>query len=209
MDDIRERLEDEKKTVEAAGGKHPFDPNRPWDLVWHIAAEESEKFWKDEFETPAQMVKMRLRKLRDEVDGDAEVEEKMADHEDTPASASIARTSGPKPWQMVPPPPPPVREPARAKRTAEEPEIHEVNMKGHPLCDGFQDGSCADSLPGGCVCAVDKKSRHQCALCLSLKHGAAECPKNKNKRRKGKGRGKGGRGGRGGGRGGRAPWKGQ
>ena len=189
FEDIRERLEDEKKAVEKANGRHPYNPEKPWDYVWHTAVADSERFWKDEFETPASMVKLRLRKLADEVDGDAEVKPTTASssnhpHED---SGAIARSSGPRPWQQVPTPPPPVRAlaaiaplPSRetAKRAQEDGGLRSRNGKGHPLCDGFQDGSCVDCLPGGVVCAGDRRSRHQCARCLSTDHGASDptCP---------------------------------
>ena len=160
------------------------------------------------------MVKLRLRKLDDEVDGDAEVKNTPARaHDDTGA---IARSSGPRPWQQVPPPPPPhralvtvtpqkVKDPP--KRAHEDGDIRTRNGKGHPLCHGFQDGSCTDCLTGGVVCAVDRRSRHQCARCLSTDHGADDpsCPLHPKPLKgttaqgddKGRGRGRGRRRGRG------------
>ena len=72
---IRRNLIVEAEAVRKAGGQHPFDEARPWAIVWASATEVGcEKFWRDDFIDPAQLVRLELKKLGDVVDGDAPID---------------------------------------------------------------------------------------------------------------------------------------
>ena len=94
--DVRMRLEEmpamlielteEADAVKKAGGKHEFDPESPWKTVWKRAvSREAAEFWEDEFKTPAMNVRLHLKSLGEEVDGDAPIE-----HNGTQASTTTS-----------------------------------------------------------------------------------------------------------------------
>ena len=76
---------------------------------------------------------------------------------------------------------------------------HKTNRKNAAICDAFQSGSCGPAAPGN-KCPSDSGKVHQCATCLSDRHGADSCggdkgsgkgKKGKRSEKKGKGKGKG------------------
>ena len=135
--------------------------------------DECRNFWQDEFVTPAQHVRLRLKTLGEVVDGDAPVE--------TPKEAAAPRF---EPVREVTSPkrsPPPRRQaPAlRPKRGAEAVDgeyKYDRNNRRKRLCRGFQRGRCGHSQRGSVTCPDDPELRHQCANCLSWDHGAEDCP---------------------------------
>ena len=75
MPTIRRELAEEAEKIKKAGGEHPYDEANPWRLVWKRAVgDECRNFWQDEFVTPAQHVRLRLKTIGEVVDGDAPVE---------------------------------------------------------------------------------------------------------------------------------------
>ena len=50
-----------------------------------------------------------------------------------------------------------------------------TNKPGKSLCNGFQHGTCTDTVHG--FCSEDGSKVHQCALCLDNRHGAKGCKK--------------------------------
>ena len=49
MERLRRKAVSDRDAAIAAGGTHPLDVNKPWDLVWEMAANDV-SFWKEEFE---------------------------------------------------------------------------------------------------------------------------------------------------------------
>ena len=50
MERMRRKAVRDHKAAIAAGGTHPFDPNRPWAHVWEVAPEQWDTSWKEEVE---------------------------------------------------------------------------------------------------------------------------------------------------------------
>ena len=60
MERLRRRGEAEHSAAVEAGGKHPFDPERPWNWVWQQAVLDV-IFWKKEIEEPALLILSRTQ----------------------------------------------------------------------------------------------------------------------------------------------------
>ena len=182
---IRRREALKYAEAQQAGNSYPYDPNRPWERVYWVGVEESVSWWHQHLEEPCQCVCARVRVAGSFVDGDAMVGSAVA-HIPTmgamPHSLAAltneahARTSADKESRTRPPPRPPPSYEKPPKRPAKE-RVHNVgpdgalttNRSGHPLCRGFQDGSCTHGSNG--ICGRDGRMRHQCANCLSIDHG--------------------------------------
>ena len=64
MPAMRRDILDEVDAVKKANGVHPYDPQRPWALVWTRATEHiADKFGSDEFEKPATSVRLEFNAL--------------------------------------------------------------------------------------------------------------------------------------------------
>lgn len=141
----------------AAGDTKHYDPSKPWDRVWREALADM-SFWQREVHQPAM-----IRILHRGRGGPAD---------DQPAAGRIGGGA-----------PPPAPKPKATPKPKSAPRVHHVGAKGwlttnrrnHPLCAGFQDGSCTAVTGSDGVCAVDRRCRHQCAKCLQLDHGAGSC----------------------------------
>ncbi len=145
---------------------HPYDPQRPWDLVLRTVGEEF-SFWKKEVEDPAMMILMRAKSMSEEISGEAPVARMAADHISTPQSSSSApHLSGPPPAKK-----------RRATKSDQNDRVFNrapdgnwaTNRKGQPLCEKFQLGECS-VLP----CPVDARNAHQCKRCLGH-HPSKDC----------------------------------
>ena len=180
------------------------DTGAIWEHVWSRAVH-SDRFWAKQFTEPAMLVLSHSAALQSMVGGDA----------------SIGGTAGS--FSQAPPPPPQpqpsggggsngaARQRGGGNRRSDQrnvkTRVHTVgedgrlrtNRKGKDLCSGFQSGACMHALPGTYICAVDRRSAHQCARCLDHRHGADNCgappAKQPTQPTKGKGKsaGKGGR----------------
>ena len=206
---IRRELVKEAEAVRKGGGTHPYDDSRPWHHVWQRAtSERSDKFWTDEFEDPARMVRLELVRMGEVVDGDAPI--------GNPAGSSSSLAAPPTVQAPVTHTPPVPKRGMDDSGDGAWSWPLRVNKKRKSLCPGFQDGCCRGHV-GSVICPKDSASRHQCAICLSHEHGAAACDGSgverkpvkegggrgvKGERNKGAGKG-GGRGNRGGKNGGR------
>ena len=51
MERLHRQVFDEYEDARRRGVGHPYNPDRPWNLVWQKAAEESD-FWDEELEKP-------------------------------------------------------------------------------------------------------------------------------------------------------------
>ena len=171
-----------------------FDPKKPRGAAWKAACEET-RWRKKDAEDAAEDIKDKARQLPDAVDSDAPV--------------SGAR--GAKRTVSLPPPPlvqeRPLRQPGGKKS-----RVHNVvdgmfttNRSEDPICKGWQDGTCTESL--GKWCSKNWGQVHQCAKCLDTRHGAhhpstcqgtpkapAVPAKGKGRKGKGSGKSKGGKG---------------
>ena len=180
-----------------------FQPGRPWDTVFAMAiAESSSKWWTREFERPAQLVLTHIASLDSMLGGDVEM-----------SSSRLLGTANPSVAQRRPDPPPRMQQPSMkvlAQHAKTWPDargngntgkksrqpMHALpdgslgtNMKGTPLCTGFQSGQCTSTRFGSLTC-MHTESMHQCSKCLSPDHGSKfphPCNRDQKKDRKGKG----------------------
>ena len=201
----------------AAGGKHPFDPDRPWEWVFRAAIRDKE-YWSDEFIEHALLIKVDPKIVGTVVGDDAPVLTPGAASAVTsvyPAAANVyqpprgpAPSPAPAAAAMVhaaPVPAPPVGPPRPGKRASKFAHnlgadgLFKTNRQDRPLCRGFQTGQCLSQVPGRLPCPANPTDSHQCGKCLSPMHGAHACPNkevNPQKQpRKGAGRGRGAGGG--------------
>ena len=198
----------EYNTVTAAGGTHPFDPKNPWRLVWDRATlpDYADKYWNEEFERKATLVRLELKRLGELVDGDAPIGESTTTGGEVTRMISNAAATNPS----VPPPPAPVAPRRRAASSAltdaDDNWPLKVNKKRKKLCPSFNNGRCEHGPKGSVICPVDSAMRHQCAICLGP-HPATRCdgsgfPKSKIRKEN-----EGGGERRRGARGGAQPWR--
>ena len=134
----------------------------------------SETFWKKQFEHPAMLIRTHIRKLAQDVDGDAKVKNPTASSS-TAITAEIDRSTGKRPHNLVEATsshPAPVKAPLLAITNGPE----TVNGKGFGFCDCFNTGRCNAITKGDARCPKDTTKRHQCWLCRGLDHGAHNCP---------------------------------
>ena len=172
LPEIRRRLKKEKEEVEKAGGKHPYDDERPWALAWRQATtKDSDKFWEDEFIAPATLVRLRLKTLGEVVDGDMPVATPNGPPMLTAGVVNEQLALPPPRTPVAPAPPPPKRPLALTDGTEYK---WTSNKKRKALCKGYQTGACASAGPGNIICPQNKEERHQCAVCLGP-HRPDEC----------------------------------
>ena len=196
MPAMRRDILDEVDAVKKANGVHPYDPQRPWALVWTRATEQiAEKFWSDEFEKPATSVRLELRRLGEVVDGDAPVQ----------SVGESVSSGGPK-AVVIGPPSVPAPPQGGLKRTAEEsngawPWPFWTNKRHKQLCRGYQTGQCHSAGRHNLVCPVNSAERHQCAKCLGEHPANSNLCNSPGYQHDDGPQPKGGRGGKGGGKG--------
>ena len=188
----------EEKWTTAKDGGFPamveFNPEKPWDAAWRAACEDT-RWWKKELEDTAEDIKDKVRQLPDAVDSDAPVS----------GARGTKRT-------MSLPPPPPVQERPLRQPGGKKSRVHNVvdgmfttNRSEDPICKGWQDGTCTESL--GKWCSKNWGQVHQRAKCSDTRHGAhypstcqgipkapAVPAKGKGRKGKGSGKSKGGKG---------------
>lgn len=168
--DVRNRLEHMQLLRRRAIEERPltYDADHLWEHVWGCCLQ-NHAFWKREVEDPALLIAARAFDLDDMLDGDAPV-----GRSSTHARAVEALTKKRKPEDD--------RQSGQSKRPKVRRNHHNVsdgklytNRRGRLMCAGFQDNTCTSTLPGTSICAADKKSAHQCSMCLGLDHGASQC----------------------------------
>ena len=157
MESIRCRLQLAHTTALALGTHTSFRADKPWDSVWEAAVED-EKFWKREFERPAG----KLSNFLAGVEGDAPIA-RGSSHQPPPhATQQPPRQQGPPPQKQI-------SGPSSVWRT------HNDDTPAKELCRGYQDGSCKIGQGAHGQCGRNKNLRHQCAICLAVRHGAYQC----------------------------------
>ena len=202
----------ERDEAIAAGGKHTFDPSRPWEWVFRAAIKDK-TYWADEFVENAGIIKVDPKIVGTVVGDDAPVLAPGASSAVTPVYPAAANPYQPprgpprNPAPTAPamalvspggPPAGPARPGKRASKSAHnvgDDGLFRTNRQERPLCRGFQTGQCQSSAPGRIPCPANPADSHQCGKCLSPMHGAHACPQketNAQKQpRKGAGRGRG------------------
>ena len=207
MHEIHQDLLWDHNEAVAAGMPSRFDPARPWDAVWSTVLDDRHgKWWTREFERPAQLILTHIASLESMLGGDVSI-----------SSSRLMGTHNPSEAMRQPAPPPRVKQqqkqqhqprgeggpkgqksqqPPAAPRANQDGTLA-TNMKGRPLCGGFQSGNC-NGHAQGIACPHVQGAVHQCAVCLSPDHGArspAPCtqPQKTLSGRKGGGKGKGGK----------------
>ena len=157
-------------------------------LVWEVAVSDKQNSWWDkEFVRPAQLARLHLKSIGDQVDGDAPVENHTTV---TPHAASSDL-----------PPPPAAAWTSHAND--QDAGLGPINKKQKRLCAAYQRGACAPCAKGTLACPNNSAERHQCAICLG-DHPAMRCPSLQKAAGKGGGKEGGGKGkkkGKGGGKG--------
>ena len=160
------------------GLPHEYNPDQPWEMVYHELAINEDKWWEKEFEKPAHLIDTKVRPHNYKVDHDAPVE-------GGPRPSIAAPVVSPLPVVALAPahaPPPP----APLAITDGAHDWKTCNNNGTSLCGDFQHGRCGKAVGGRCP--RDKNAVHQCARCLDNRHGAVGCKaviktKTKNQRR--------------------------
>ena len=169
METIRCRLQLAHTTAVALSQPTSFRADKPWDSVWEAAVEDWQ-FWKREFERPAD----KLANYLTGVEGDA----------------PISRGSG----ASYQPPPAPHQQPRQQRQPPPQKQLggssqsawrtHNDDNPAKELCRGFQQGDCKigqGQAPG--QCGRNKNLRHQCAICLAVRHGAYQCGQTHSEKR--------------------------
>ena len=176
MERIRRRGVRERAEALAAGGRHPFDPARPWHWVWEQAVLDT-KFWKDEVEDPGLTVLTSAASVQKALGGDAPIAGAAnksagasAPFQQLPFSSSSMALS---PTQMLQEPP--AGPPPKRKHHNVADGVYLTNRNNNPLCPTYaSSGACPKDLVGvakaGCADGL-----HQCNRCLSREHGRAAC----------------------------------
>jgi hypothetical protein len=181
MERVRQDETDNLQLALNANGSYPFDPVRPWDRCYEVAVTGQRwlQYWSDEVTVPSITIAIGTTSSSHFLGGDAEI-----------ASSSNAHLA--TAYAVEPPPPahgkggkrgardddrrPPAKGEPDRKRIKKETNNrqHHVNAsgayshnrRGHPICAGYQDGSCTGPLCG-------KGGSHQCDKCLDPRHGSA------------------------------------
>ena len=181
-----------------------FQPGRPWDSVWEAAISiDCGRWWTREFERPAQLILTHIASLDSMLGGDVEMSSTRLIGTATPSVAQQRAT---------PPPKQPTKKQQQKQQQQQQPtkKPHQpmssmpdgslaTNMKGAPLCSGFQSGACTTTSHG--ITCSHTGAMHQCSRCLSSDHGSkhpqqcnrsqkATKPMKQGKGGKGKGKGK-------------------
>ena len=138
------------------GRSTEFRPGKPWDSVWHAAVED-DKFWKREFERPAS----KLSNLAG-IEGDAPVWGSGASSHNTRQQPQQQQQQS-QPQKQ----PKPNSSPSNWK-------THDTSTPPMELCRGYQTSACKIGQ-GKSLCGRNATLRHQCAICLSDRHGAKLC----------------------------------
>ena len=186
---IRRRGQVEADTAKAANGVHPFDASKPWDWSYKALTEDF-RFWKRELEDQAVLILAHIEVLDHSLEGDAEVE-RLTYKKAPPAAGERGGVQ-----QGAEPPKKKQRNIKHTERQhiQDSSGLMSANRNGTPLCDKFQLGSCKPAIRGN-RCPDNLDLVHQCASCLSQKHGSQfpnKCGDVTNKPTgKGKGKGKG------------------
>ena len=164
--------------AKAAGGTHPYNPDKPWDWVFREAAADI-VFWREELEEKALLILAKISKPLDGVEGDAPTSQQPV-----PKKTRELERAG-----AAPPPKRASRDYERVHRANPDGTLTH-NRRGVKLCEDFQVHKCGATGRNG-ECPRDPTLRHQCSKCLMTGHGAADCrsqPAIDNTYKKGKGK---------------------
>ena len=140
---------------------HGYDPRMPWNaVITFCMAEANSKWWDKEFRTPAVIILSKAGMMAQSLGGDARI---SRDAQHSRAIDEYAEKNRPLAIEDV----------KRTKNTERggDGKLHTHNAKRYELCRGFQRGTCTQTVNGN-KCSVSSNHVHQCARCMSTKHGA-------------------------------------
>ena len=166
METIRSRLQLAHTTALALGTHTAFRTDAPWDSVWEEAVADW-AFWKREFERPAG----KLTNFLAGVEGDAPIAG-QARGSSYYADTHQREQPQPRPKPQLPPPQKQLGGPSGGGRQW---RTHNDDNPPKELCRGYQEGDCKIGQGAHGQCGRDKRLRHQCAICLAVRHGAYQC----------------------------------
>ena len=165
METIRCRLQLAHTTALALSTHTAFRADAPWDSVWEEAVADWQ-FWKREFERPAG----KLSNFLAGVEGDAPIARSSSYQQPHPAPQQQQQ-----PRQQQHQAPPPQRQLGGPSAGRQHWRTHNDDNPPKELCRGYQDGDCKIGQGAHGQCGRDKRLRHQCAICLAVRHGAYQC----------------------------------
>lgn len=183
LERVRDEELDNLKQAIDANGDYPFDPRRPWGTCLEAAVTKQRwlTYWMDTVTVPSIMIATTAG-ANHILGGDAEVASSSSSHLATayttdPVAPRISARGrgggGGGRGDKRPTKEDQGGKAAKQQRTRDD-KIHAVsndgvyttNRKGHPLCAGFQNGSCTGPL-------CSKGLAHQCDKCLDVRHGSS------------------------------------
>ena len=164
-----------------ANGKHPFNPQMPWDYIYGVA-DNQDRFWKKEAENPAIKIMVNPSALSQFIESDARIAGSSSQHvpsqhaERGLPSGGGDKEPGNKRKQNNKKVTQPKAAPKKKQRTTRgggnsakiENGCYVTNKTGAKLCRDFQNGKCSGSGP----CKNNPAFKHQCSKCLDNRHGA-------------------------------------
>ena len=186
------------KSGVVANVKHGFNPAKPWDWSLRQLCGDTE-FWNDQFVEPALLIKTHIKAQNQFVTQDV-----YGHHEGDEPRSSGAEGSANRRKAALPEVPAPTKTRQPRQHLADG-DKYTHNRSGLPLCSAFNsEQGCGDMVfskrERKYVCPKDSRTVHQCAKCLSDKHGAtsSSCPGSTTQsasasKGRGKGRGRKGR----------------
>ena len=175
MERLHRQVRDDYEDAKRRGRDHPYDPDRPWNLIWQMAADDAD-FWKYEFEDPALLVLAKTASLASMLGSDARAAGGLG--QASPAGHGPAQEPAPKrgPPSSAGAPPPPPKKP---RGNSQGELVHQVqngkfvtNRSGVKLCQAFQTGQCEQTRRNN-MCPKGTGEVHQCEHCLGTGHGSA------------------------------------
>ena len=176
MERLHRQVLDDYEDAKSRNRDHPYDPDRPWNLVWQMAADASD-FWKEELENPGFKVVARVAALGDVVDGDARAAGGPGQAGAAPPGSAFEASQSKRglPCGYPAPPPPPKKQRGNAQGELCHQVVdgkHQVNRSGVKLCQAFQTGQCGPTRRNN-QCPRNPAEIHQCEHCLETGHGSA------------------------------------
>ena len=173
------KLTCETAEATAAGGRHPYDANKPWEWVYSEMCH-SPEFWERELKDHADYFRFGQSGLGG-LEGDAPVK-----------AGTASSTLGTRESKVPPGDLDYVRRDAISRRdepagetAAKKPKVHHVgkdglystNRNNNKLCEAFKKAGSCDATLVRVAKAGCGKGLHQCGKCLSRDHGAEACEK--------------------------------
>ena len=135
---VKRRLAREYKQALEEGRSHPYNPLRPWDLVWRTLTHSEHDWWQRELIEPCQWITANVMTVDRFLAGNHPVSSTTASVT-TPSADTAAAPVIPQTKPLLALPAPPAGPDAEFKRG----DVYIMKKSRRPLCKGFQAGTCA------------------------------------------------------------------